>query len=326
MHVVATWGDGSRFAGARSHGVPAARCWTGSAKLAVLEGFRNGRDSLGWSATRVCKLPWISSGPTCGLDKGLATPDWPPRGSSRSVLVDRGCRCARRWTQAPTDTRAYFRGECLRRFPDDVVAASLGFGDLRPRRCGPLQRVPMLEPLRGSKADVGGGCDSGPTVQRNCRRATGRPGSGAGQVLWRLGSSSLTASDEGAPMAGQEQIKPQRRDDGGPDDDLPSDASGGQERRDQHAARSTTCSTRSTGCWSPTPRSSCAVSSRRAASDLRRLTVARLPTAYLLTPVLSSFTEFLRPTHLSLLPAGRLACRALGRRRSTPRTARPSWR
>ena len=54
----------------------------------------------------------------------------------------------------PTDTRAYFRGECLRRWPDDIVAAnwdSLVF-DIGVE---PLRRVPMMEPLRGTKAHVG---------------------------------------------------------------------------------------------------------------------------------------------------------------------------
>ena len=52
------------------------------------------------------------------------------------------------------DTRAYFRGECLRRWPDDIVAAnwdSLVF-DIGVE---PLRRVPMMEPLRGTKAHVG---------------------------------------------------------------------------------------------------------------------------------------------------------------------------
>ena len=54
----------------------------------------------------------------------------------------------------PIDTRAYFRGECLRRWPDDIVAAnwdSLVF-DIGVE---PLRRVPMMEPLRGTKAHVG---------------------------------------------------------------------------------------------------------------------------------------------------------------------------
>jgi proteasome accessory factor A len=62
----------------------------------------------------------------------------------------------------PPDTRAYFRGRCLQRWPEAIVAAnwdSLVFdvgGD-------PLRRVPMMEPLRGTEAHVGSlidGCES----------------------------------------------------------------------------------------------------------------------------------------------------------------------
>jgi len=55
---------------------------------------------------------------------------------------------------APLTTRAYFRGECLRRWPDDIVAAnwdSMVFDVGRD----PLRRIPMMEPLRGTKAHVG---------------------------------------------------------------------------------------------------------------------------------------------------------------------------
>jgi proteasome accessory factor A len=51
---------------------------------------------------------------------------------------------------APETTRAYFRGQCVARYPDEIVAAnwdSVVF-DLGE---GPLQRVPMLDPLRGTK-------------------------------------------------------------------------------------------------------------------------------------------------------------------------------
>jgi proteasome accessory factor A len=57
-------------------------------------------------------------------------------------------------TEPPDDTRAYFRGRCLQRWGDAVVAAnwdSLVFdtgGDV-------LRRVPMMEPLRGTRAHVG---------------------------------------------------------------------------------------------------------------------------------------------------------------------------
>ena len=57
-------------------------------------------------------------------------------------------------TVAPETTRAYFRGRCLEMWPKSVVAAnwdSLVFdiGD------EPLRRVPMMEPLRGTKELVG---------------------------------------------------------------------------------------------------------------------------------------------------------------------------
>ena len=54
-------------------------------------------------------------------------------------------------TTPPEDTRAWFRGECIRRFGDDVVVASwdsLVF-DAGPGR--PLHRVPTLDPLRGTR-------------------------------------------------------------------------------------------------------------------------------------------------------------------------------
>ena len=57
-------------------------------------------------------------------------------------------------TDPPEDTRAYFRGECLRKWPDQIVAAnwdSLVF-DVGT---DPLRRIPMLEPRRGTRQHVG---------------------------------------------------------------------------------------------------------------------------------------------------------------------------
>jgi len=59
----------------------------------------------------------------------------------------------RAMTEPPTTTRAYFRGRCLQRWPQAIAAAnwdSLVF-DLGS---GPLRRVPMMEPLRGTAAHV----------------------------------------------------------------------------------------------------------------------------------------------------------------------------
>jgi proteasome accessory factor A len=54
----------------------------------------------------------------------------------------------------PEDTRAYFRGQCLSRYPGEVAAASWDSVIFDVGRES-LQRVPTLEPLRGTKAHVG---------------------------------------------------------------------------------------------------------------------------------------------------------------------------
>ena len=56
-------------------------------------------------------------------------------------------------TDPPEETRAYFRGECLRKWGDQIVAAnwdSLVF-DVGS---DPLRRIPMLEPTRGTRQHV----------------------------------------------------------------------------------------------------------------------------------------------------------------------------
>ncbi|MEY4339128.1 MAG: Pup deamidase [Actinomycetota bacterium] len=62
------------------------------------------------------------------------------------LVDDEQVRLAR--TEPPGDTRAYFRGRCLAKWPESVVAAnwdSMVFDIGRD----PLRRVPMMEPLRG---------------------------------------------------------------------------------------------------------------------------------------------------------------------------------
>ena len=57
-------------------------------------------------------------------------------------------------TRPPEDTRAFFRGECLRKWPNDIVAAnwdSLVF-DVG---ADPLRRIPMMEPTKGTLDHVG---------------------------------------------------------------------------------------------------------------------------------------------------------------------------
>jgi proteasome accessory factor A len=72
----------------------------------------------------------------------------------------------------PEDTRAYFRGECLRRFSPEIVAASwdaviFDLGD------EPLRKVPTLEPTRGTKDRVQGLLDSSPDVHSLLEKLSG---------------------------------------------------------------------------------------------------------------------------------------------------------
>ena len=68
-----------------------------------------------------------------------------------TLIADDDVRTA--MTQPPTTTRAYFRGRCLQKWPDDIVAAnwdSMVFDIGRD----PLRRVPMMEPLKGTADHV----------------------------------------------------------------------------------------------------------------------------------------------------------------------------
>ncbi len=123
------------------------------AKLRLLEGIRS-REGLGWAAPKLHLVDLQYS--DVRLEKGLYNL-LVSRGSMKRLVSEQEVLAA--MTNPPLDTRAYFRGECLRRFGADIAAASwdsvifdLG-GDS-------LVRIPTLEPLRGSKAHVGKLLDS----------------------------------------------------------------------------------------------------------------------------------------------------------------------
>ena len=119
------------------------------AKLSLLEGFRE-REKLGWNAPKLhlVDLQYADVRPEKGLYNRLVA-----RG--RMQLLVREDEVARAVFAPPEDTRAYFRGTCLSRYPAEVAAASWDsvIFDLGRES---LQRVPTLEPLRGTKAHVGG--------------------------------------------------------------------------------------------------------------------------------------------------------------------------
>ena len=128
------------------------------AKLRLIEGYRE-RDGLAWDAPRLqlVDLQYSDVRPEKGLYHRLVS-----RGAMTTLLPDGAAASA--VGTAPEDTRAYFRGECLKRYGPAVAAASWDSVIFDVGRES-LVRVPMLEPLRGTKAHVGDLLDSSPTAQ-----------------------------------------------------------------------------------------------------------------------------------------------------------------
>jgi proteasome accessory factor PafA2 len=119
------------------------------AKLEILEGYRT-RDGLGWGHPRLQLVDLQYS--DVRLDRGLYN-RLADRGRIVRLTSERDV--LRAMDEPPEDTRAYFRGRCLRQYPDSVAAASWDsvIFDIPGRES--LQRVPTLEPLRGTRAHVG---------------------------------------------------------------------------------------------------------------------------------------------------------------------------
>jgi len=119
------------------------------AKLQLLDGYR-ARDRLSWNHPRLqlVDLQYSDVRSERGLYNRLAA-----SGRMKRLLDED--EVIRAVTEPPEDTRAYFRGRCLRQYPDAVAAASWDsvIFDVPGRES--LQRVPTLEPLRGTKAHVG---------------------------------------------------------------------------------------------------------------------------------------------------------------------------
>ena len=128
------------------------------AKLKVLEGYRS-RDGLDWSHPRLqmVDLQYSDVRPDKGIYNRLVA-----RGRIRRLLEEPGVR--RAVTEPPEDTRAYFRGRCLDKYADSVTAASWDSVIFDLPGYDSLQRVPTLEPHRGTKEHVGGLLDASPTA------------------------------------------------------------------------------------------------------------------------------------------------------------------
>jgi proteasome accessory factor A len=118
------------------------------AKKTLLDGFRK-RDGIDFGDSRLdlIDLQYADVDPARGLWARLEQ-----RGRLRRLTTD--AQVDRAIVHPPENTRAYFRGECLRRYPEHVTAASWDsvIFDLPGRSA--LQRVPTLDPLRGTKEHV----------------------------------------------------------------------------------------------------------------------------------------------------------------------------
>jgi Pup amidohydrolase len=136
------------------------------AKLRLLEGYR-ARDGLAWGDSRLhlVDLQYSDVRPEKGLYHRLVS-----RGSMQRLLTDD--EVTRAMTTPPTDTRAFFRGECLRRYPAQVAAASWDsvVFDLGREN---LVRIPTMEPLRGTREHVGELFESTSTAQELVDTITG---------------------------------------------------------------------------------------------------------------------------------------------------------
>jgi proteasome accessory factor A len=118
------------------------------AKKEILEGYRR-RDDLEWDDARLhlVDLQYADVRAEKGLYNRLVA-----RGRMDRLLDEQ--EVLRAAHQPPEDTRAYFRGRCLEQYADHVAAASWDsvIFDIPGRDS--LQRVPTLEPLRGTRNHV----------------------------------------------------------------------------------------------------------------------------------------------------------------------------
>jgi proteasome accessory factor A len=119
--------------------------WIG--KKLMMESFMD-RKKLSWedSQIQMLDLQYHDSRPDKGLYYMLER-----QGKMERIVTDAEINAAVH--NAPSDTRAFFRGECLKRYPGEVFGVnwdsiSFGFDD------EPIKRIMMSEPLKGTKAVV----------------------------------------------------------------------------------------------------------------------------------------------------------------------------
>jgi proteasome accessory factor A len=115
----------------------------------IMDGYRD-RDGLDWSDSRLktVDLQWSDLQPGKGLAMVLRE-----RGVIKTLVTNQEARSAA--VNPPETTRAWFRGEILRKFSPNVAAASWDSLILDVPGRESLIRVPTLDPFKGTKEHIG---------------------------------------------------------------------------------------------------------------------------------------------------------------------------
>ena len=128
------------------------------AKLRLLQAYRD-RDGLAWTEPRLAALDiqWSDVNPAKSVFGKLKA-----AGKVTELVSEEAVRAA--VTSPPEDTRAWFRGQCLSRYAAAVVSASWDSLIFEVPGRTSLQRIPMLEPTRGTRAQLQELLDRSPDV------------------------------------------------------------------------------------------------------------------------------------------------------------------
>jgi Pup amidohydrolase len=128
------------------------------AKLQLLEQYRD-RDGLAWDDAKLAliDLQYADLRPQKGLYHRLLR-------LGRMERLVREEEVVAAMHEPPNDTRAFFRGRCLAKYPDAVAAASWDSVIFDLPGHDSLQRVPTIDPRRGTKAHVGELIDNSDTA------------------------------------------------------------------------------------------------------------------------------------------------------------------
>jgi len=128
------------------------------AKWQMLESYRH-RDGLSWESMKLqaIDLQYSDVRPDRGLAGRLEE-----RGRLERLFSD--TQVAEAVTHPPSDTRAWFRGECMRRYGEHVAAASWDSVVFDLPESNALIRVPTMEPSKGTRAQVQALLDACPSA------------------------------------------------------------------------------------------------------------------------------------------------------------------